>query len=245
MKRAFIITAVLFLFAAMPAYAVKPKAARASAPETTYAVKKGDNLWRISKKVRISVDELKRLNGLDSNKLKPGQKLALKETAKASPAAAQVLVSEDIIRLAESPELKEAGLPEKLIFFAGRMLGTPYRFGGTTFMGIDCSAFVQKLFSLININLPRTAREQFLMGAPVGRESLEEGDLVFFRTYASFPSHVGLYIGDNFFIHASPRHHKVGVDRLDTPYYTKRFIGAKRMLAPASGPAFPFSEAHP
>jgi peptidoglycan endopeptidase LytE len=56
------------------------------------------------------------------------------------------------------------------------------------------------------------------------------GDLVFFKTYASFPSHVGIYLGNNLFIHASSRSRKVTIDSLETPYYFKRFIGAKRFI---------------
>ena len=62
------------------------------------------------------------------------------------------------------------------------------------------------------------------------KEELSIGDLVFFRTYASFPSHVGIYLGNNLFIHASEKGKKVRVDNLNAPYFVKRFIGAKRLL---------------
>jgi cell wall-associated NlpC family hydrolase len=63
----------------------------------------------------------------------------------------------------------------------------------------------------------------------VGREDLSVGDLVFFRTYAKFPSHVGIYLGDNQFIHASSTERKVTIDRMDAPYFIKRFVGARRL----------------
>ena len=69
----------------------------------------------------------------------------------------------------------------------------------------------------------------FGLGTEVTREELSLGDLVFFKTYASFPSHVGIYIGNNMFIHASSREKKVRVDSLDAPYYLRKFIGAKRL----------------
>ena len=72
-------------------------------------------------------------------------------------------------------------------------------------MGIDCSAYVQKVYKLIGIELPRSARLQFKEGEIVDRDSLSIGDLVFFRTYASFPSHVGIYLGNDLFIHASSK----------------------------------------
>ena len=110
------------------------------------------------------------------------------------------------------------------------MLNIPYRFGGNTLVGIDCSAYVKKVYSLIGVNLPRSAREQFAEGKPVDGSELSMGDLVFFKTYASFPSHVGIYLGNNLFIHASSRSKKVTIDSLETPYYLKRFIGAKRFI---------------
>jgi cell wall-associated NlpC family hydrolase len=88
---------------------------------------------------------------------------------------------------------------------------------------------VQKVFGLLDIVLPRTAREQFRLGKRVCREDLSIGDLVFFRTYAKFPSHVGIYLGDNRFIHASSTDRKVTIDRMDAPYYFKRFIGGRRL----------------
>ncbi|MCL2760208.1 MAG: NlpC/P60 family protein [Desulfuromonadales bacterium] len=109
------------------------------------------------------------------------------------------------------------------------LLGTRYVFGGTTRSGIDCSAFVQKVFGEMNVKLPRTAREQFLKGEPVDLGNLQKGDLIFFHTYAPFPSHVGIYLGNNKMIHASSRNHKVVISSMDTPYYLSHFIGAKRI----------------
>jgi len=148
----------------------------------------------------------------------------LAEAAKASDPAAPAF--------AASPEAPEAGEPlkDRLLRVAQRMLSVPYRFGGTTLWGLDCSGFVQKAFSFLNLDLPRTAREQFREGAAVEKADLSPGDLVFFRTYAKYPSHVGIYLGDNRFVHASARERMVTIDSLDRPYYVKRYIGAKRLL---------------
>jgi cell wall-associated NlpC family hydrolase len=110
------------------------------------------------------------------------------------------------------------------------MLDIPYRFGGTTLRGIDCSAYVQRVFGMLQMPIPRTAREQYQVGARIGRDDLSVGDLVFFRTYASFPSHVGIYLGDNLFIHASSVVRKVTIDSIDQNYYRKRFLGGRRLL---------------
>jgi cell wall-associated NlpC family hydrolase len=89
---------------------------------------------------------------------------------------------------------------------------------------------VQKTFAYLDLDLPRSAREQFREGAKVAKADLSPGDLVFFRTYAKYPSHVGIYLGDNRFVHASSRDRKVTIESLDTPYYMKRYLGAKRLL---------------
>ncbi len=105
-------------------------------------------------------------------------------------------------------------------------LGTPYRYGGTGFDGIDCSAFTQNALYEAGINVPRTSREQYKTGSAVSRPDF--GDLVFFGESGKSVEHVGLCLGNNRFAHAST---KLGVtiDSLDDPYYKKRYIGAKRV----------------
>jgi hypothetical protein len=112
---------------------------------------------------------------------------------------------------------------------AYRFLGTPYRFGGEGPSGIDCSSFVQQVFRAHQVDLPRTAREQIRVGSDVTQSELRKGDLVFFRTYASYPSHVGIYVGDGKMIHASSARGKVVVSDMNTDYYRSRFLGAKRV----------------
>ena len=166
-----------------------------------------------------------------------------------TPADPESRLARELMELAGSPVVKEikelsepvtgengvGGIKARLVRIAQKMLDIPYRFGGSSFLGIDCSAYVQKVFSLLDIMLPRTAREQFRRGIRVGKDELSIGDLVFFRTYAKFPSHVGIYLGDNRFIHASSSERKVTIDSLDAPYFVKRFIGARRL--PLNDPA--------
>ncbi len=202
----------------------------------TYTVKKGDNIWKIAKRFNLDADEIMELNELESDELKPGQKLILEawideKELKRYEAAISELRSLDETKTLPDNDLTKIGFKERVVLFAKKMLNIPYRFGGSSFMGIDCSGYVQKVFSYLNIPLPRTAREQFKVGEPVDKDELNIGDLVFFRTYASFPSHVGIYLGNNLFIHASSRSRKVTIDSLDTPYYLKRFIGAKRIIS--------------
>lgn len=201
--------------------------------QRTYTVQKGDNTYKIAKKNEIDVDELKDINGLETDLLKPGQKLLLEhqeepnEISSYEAILSQAQIEKEIKGVSESEEF---GLKDKLILFAKKLINIPYRFGGNSLLGIDCSAFVQKVYGTIGINLPRSAREQFHEGRPVNTGELSIGDLVFFRTYAPFPSHVGIYLGDNLFIHASSREKKVTIDNLREPFYIKRFIGAKRVM---------------
>jgi murein DD-endopeptidase / murein LD-carboxypeptidase len=105
-------------------------------------------------------------------------------------------------------------------------LGTRYRLGGTTKDGIDCSAFVQILYiTQFGINLPRTAREQYDATDRISRTELKEGDLVFFNTQGGV-SHVGLYLQNNKFVHASSS--GVTISDLFEPYWERRFIGVGR-----------------
>lgn len=112
---------------------------------------------------------------------------------------------------------------------AERFVGIPYRWGGDTVIdGMDCSGFVRAVYNLCGVNIPRTSREQFQVGDDVGRDSLKDGDLVFFGSSASSINHVGIYVGDGKFVHAPRRGDEIKVSALDEAYFSKRFIGARR-----------------
>ncbi len=108
---------------------------------------------------------------------------------------------------------------------------TPYVFGyNTPGRGLDCSSFTMRVYRKLGIRLPRTARGQFNVGFSVKRKELKVGDLVFFRTYARFPSHVGIYIGNEKFVHFSSMYHGLAISSLNNNYFRRRYIGAKRVL---------------
>ncbi|MBS3998991.1 MAG: C40 family peptidase [Desulfobulbaceae bacterium] len=132
----------------------------------------------------------------------------------------------------QSPYIESGIRKDELMDEIMEWLGTPYRFGGTTTRAIDCSAFTQKIFlSSASILIPRVAREQINIGRKIPRNQLEFGDMVFFHTYSRrFASHVGIYLGDNLFAHASSRF-GVTVSSLESSYYKKNFIGGRRITA--------------
>lgn len=219
-----------------------------SAKVEQYIVRKGDNLYAISRRVGLSIEEIQKINHLQVATLKIGQVLTLIRVG--SDATAEEEVDEDVDDSDNSEEpttepdeedqqeesfnrpVGKWSSPEErsiCVRVVKTFLGVPYRLGGVTLKGIDCSAFVKKIYEIFSIDLPRTAREQLNFGKRVGKNELEEGDLVFFRTHRASGTHVGIYIGNNQFVHASSLKKEVKIDNLDTPYYTKRFLRGVRV----------------
>ncbi len=218
-------------------------AKKASAELESYVLRKGDNLDAISKRVGLSVEEIKKMNHLQVTALKIGQILTLPQVGRgeAVEEEAEKLgdFEEPIAEPDEKGQEEETSKPVRkwssseernlLVKVVKTFLGVPYRLGGSTLKGIDCSAFVKKIYQIFSIDLPRTAREQLHFGKGVEKKELEEGDLVFFRTRRSSGTHVGIYIGNNEFVHASSRKKEVKVDNLDMPYYDQRFLRGVRV----------------
>lgn len=132
----------------------------------------------------------------------------------------------------EVENMTAAGIEKKAIMETiVDWLGTRYHFGGTSEGGIDCSAFMQQIYSeTAQATLPRTARWQYEVGAAIPSvHDLQFGDLIFFNTRKSvYVSHVGIYLGNNLFAHASSRF-GVTISSLEAPYYKSRFIGGRRL----------------
>jgi len=128
-------------------------------------------------------------------------------------------------------DVKDLSDKEKLMLEIVRYLNTPYLYGGNDNSGIDCSAFTQNVFmKSLGVKLPRRASEQYRSGRKVSsKEKLEEGDLLFFDTTKnSYPGHVGIYIGEDLFAHASFSK-GVTISSLQSSYFKKRYVGARRV----------------
>lgn len=215
-----------------------------SAPVEPYIVQKGDSLFKIAREHQTTANALKAANGLKGSKIKIGQKLILPgsptvETVKA-PAKAKTrsarneqMVAQYISQLRSQNEVSDPEsqpLRMRLVEAGFQMLGVKYRrSGGSEKTGFDCSGLVKSLFSQFDIELPRSSREQFKQGEKIDRDKLEVGDLVFFSSGGSRPTHVGIYVGEDKFLHAAVKAGKVIVSDLNKFWYSMRYLGARRI----------------
>ncbi len=216
-------------------------------PDTiVYIVKKGDTLARVAERMDVPASEIRQMNGLRSSKLKSGQKLILKKTPVRADEIGEDFEEEGSIELSElasgseNPDREGTIIPIELSRWkepAERDLfvrvvksyeGVPYKLGGTSMRGIDCSAFTKKVYGVFSVDLPRTAREQLQRGKRVGRDELDTGDLVFFQTRRN-RIHVGIFLGGSEFFHLSSRNRAGKVDNIDATYFSTRFISGIRL----------------
>lgn len=150
------------------------------------------------------------------------------------PGVAKVHADEQL-KLDEEVSLLEryTSSAQDLILKGLELIGIKYRRGGTDpDTGLDCSGFVQVVFKdAIGMLLPRTAREQSEVGAVIDRQELKAGDLVFFNTMRRAFSHVGIYLGDNRFMHAPRSGAEIRIEDMRESYWINRYNGARRLLA--------------
>ena len=142
-------------------------------------------------------------------------------------------VSADYIQIVDASEAASYGNASAVVDYAMQFLGCPYVYGGTSPRGFDCSGFVKYVYANFGITMNRTASAQMDNGTPVSMSELIPGDVVFFKkagSSASRASHVGIYIGNGQFIHASTSNTGVIVSDMDYAYYTTGFVGGRRML---------------
>ncbi|HBV97453.1 MAG: glycoside hydrolase [Peptococcaceae bacterium BICA1-7] len=185
--------------------------------DTYYTVKSGDSLWKIANSFSVSIDQIKNLNSLKSDLLQPGQSLLVKKSTDQRPASAEI---------AETS--RGTSRPDTIISYAKKYIGVPYRGGGQTPRGFDCSGYVQYVFKNFGINMPRTAAEQYSAGRKVSRQEAEPGDIIAFRT-GKYISHSGIYLGGGKFI-SSTSSRGVIITSIQDPYWSDHFLGFSRII---------------
>jgi cell wall-associated NlpC family hydrolase len=142
------------------------------------------------------------------------------------------IVSPDEYSVAKQQRYGDAYIREELIKTAESFVGVPYLWGGTSSnTGFDCSGLSMTVYQLNGLDLPRSSKEQYETGSPVGRNDLMKGDLVFFATSSKNKvAHVGIYVGDGRFIHAAGKGKNIRVDQLSKSFYKKTYLGARTYI---------------
>ncbi|MCY7797955.1 putative peptidoglycan endopeptidase LytE [Bacillus licheniformis] len=200
------------------------KASQASS--ATHKVVKGDSLWKISRTYGMTVNELKSLNGLKTDLIRIGQVLKVKGTKSVKAASTtKPSASSGTSKTSKAPAQTSSALnTSKLVSDAKALIGTPYKWGGTSTSGFDCSGFVWYILNK-QTNVARTNTVGY-WNSMKSVSSPAVGDFVFFTTYQPGPSHMGVYIGNNQFVHAGSD--GVTISDMTNSYWKPRYLGAKR-----------------
>lgn len=187
----------------------------AASATDTHTVVKGDTLFKIGKKYGMTVKELKSLNTLKTDSIKIGQKLKVKKMSKVKEAPVK-----------ETTVSTSSLNTSKLLTDAKAQNGTPYKWGGTTPKGFDCSGF---MWYIINKQkkISRHTTEGF-WDSMKSVSTPKVGDFVFFTTYKAGPSHMGVYLGNNKFIHAGSD--GVTISNMKSSYWKPIYLGAKTFV---------------
>ncbi len=184
------------------------------AAESFYIVQAGDSLGAIAQKYSMSSSQLMSINGMGSDIIYPGQKL--------------VLAANMTAEVSRSGSTADG---QRILDIAKQYLGVPYSYGGTTPAGFDCSGYVQYVFKQCGYQLSRTAAAQYQQGTAVSKTDLMMGDIIFFACNGGGIDHAGIYAGDNRFIHSSsPRSGGVIFTSLSESYYSRSYVGARRIV---------------
>ena len=197
----------------------------ANASTTEYVIKSGDTLDTIAAQFSISVQSIKSLNGLSSDLIFAGQKLKVSGTV--SNSSPSVEVEEKNVQPPAPVEKSIASASvDSLMNEAKKMIGVPYKWGGTTPSGFDCSGFIFYVYDKAGYDISRNSAQGYF-DRSYYVDKPQVGDLVFFKnTYKQGISHVGIYVGNNQFINASSS--GVEITSLGNSYWSKHFDSYKR-----------------
>lgn len=243
-KKVLIVTVLLISFAS------------SASANTLYEVKKGDTLSKIAKLNKVTINDIRSWNKLTKDSVYIKQKLVVKKPAVATKTPAKVVATKPVVvtttskqetvvtpvqvkdvQLITAPfQEQEKSLSAKgqaiyplIVDFAKRLEGIPYVYGGYTMSGFDCSGFIYFLHTQAGLDIMRQSSESYFAQTSVVSIPVV-GDLVFFQnTYKQGISHMGIYIGDNKFIHAGSK--GVEVTSLDSSYWKEHFVSFNRFHA--------------
>ncbi|CAM4023947.1 LysM peptidoglycan-binding domain-containing protein [Mesobacillus thioparans] len=198
--------------------AVTSSAAPASTA-STYTVRSGDNLSTIAARHNVSLSQLMSINNLKSDLIFPGQVLKISGTA-ATPVATNVsAASAPVVATYNS-----SSQVDSLIAEAKKYIGVPYVWAGSSPSGFDCSGYLNYVYNKAGVSIPRTVAS--IWDATKTVSSPRVGDMVFFETYQAGPSHAGIYLGNDKFIHAGSSR-GVEISDMNNSYWKPRYLGAK------------------
>ena len=231
MWRVAAITLLTILWAPGPAHAAQ-----------VYVVRAGDTLWRISHRLGVRPAALATANHLSlTDTIHPGLQLVVPAVSGPAPASrpdhpVPATVRERVPvhgpRVIDAPTpgaptASRTGFSARVTALAMSFVGRSYAWSGQGASGFDCSGLVAHVYAAVGRLLPHSSFGQYAIGAAVARDALAAGDLVFFHTYSAGPSHVGIYVGDQRFVHASYSRGVI-VSSIAEPYYFDRYLGARR-----------------
>lgn len=209
-----------------------------------YTVAKGDNLTNIAKKYNATVSDVKKWNALESDAIKVGQRLKMQQlTAKEEASVDEVEAVIEFKETSDEAIAKQLGnereitvsvnaaseqMYNQVLNIANQSLGVPYVYGGNTMAGFDCSGFVNYAYQQAGVKLTRKSSLMYFQQDTTKVQTPVPGDLVFFKnTFIPNISHMGIYIGNDEFIHAGSQ--GVAVANVKTKYWAERFVSFKRL----------------